>query len=91
MFQAITTKYLGPTNTKGSRVKATAAAGSVILGYDDAMNSQENHTQAALQLANKYGWKGTWHGGGLNDGGYVFVCEGNISIFVSTGDKALKQ
>ena len=26
MRQAIVTKYLGPTNTRGSRVKATAAA-----------------------------------------------------------------
>ena len=28
MLQAITTKYLSPTNTRGTRVKATAAAGS---------------------------------------------------------------
>jgi hypothetical protein len=32
--QAIETKYMGPTNTRGSRIKATAAAGSVMVPFD---------------------------------------------------------
>ena len=81
MFQAITTKYLGPSNVRGSRVKATCAAGSIILTWDDALNSQDNHERAAQRLAEKYGWRGTWHAGGLNSGGYVFVCQSDTPSF----------
>jgi hypothetical protein len=55
-MQAIVTRYLGPTNFKGSRVKATAQAGSVTVGYDDALNSEDNHRRAAGKLMAKYGW-----------------------------------
>ena len=34
--QAIVTKYLGPTKSRGSRVKATASAGSITLAWNDA-------------------------------------------------------
>jgi len=75
-MQAITTKYIGPSNIKGSRVKAQCQAGSVTLGWDDSLNSDQNHTLAAQTLARKLGWTyGTWHGGGLPNGdGCVFVC-----------------
>lgn len=56
MRQAIVTKYLGPTNTRGARVKATADAGSVIIGWDHALNSDQNHTRAARKLAEHFGW-----------------------------------
>jgi hypothetical protein len=55
-MQAIITKYLGPTNTKGSRIKATCAAASVTLGYDSALNSDGNHRAAAEALCKKLGW-----------------------------------
>lgn len=73
MYQAITTRYIGPTNVRGSRVKATAEAGSVTLHWDDSLNSDNNHKAAALELATKFGWKGNWYGGGTADG-CVFVC-----------------
>jgi hypothetical protein len=75
-MQAIQTKYIGPSNVKGSRVKAKAQAGSITLHWDDSLNSDANHTAAALALAKKLGWTyGTWHGGGMPDGsGCVFVC-----------------
>jgi len=74
IFQAITTRYIGPTNTRGSRVKATASAGSVTLHWDDALNSEQNHNRAAEALANKFKWKGTYYGGGMPDGkGNVYV------------------
>ncbi len=79
MYQAITTKYLGPSNVRGSRVKATAAAGSVTLHWDHSLNPEANHREAAAALAIKYGWDGRWHGGCNHDGQYVFVVE--------TGDK----
>lgn len=55
-MQAIVTKYLGPTNFRGSRVKASAQAGSIIINWDDALNSEENHDLAANKLAIKFGW-----------------------------------
>ena len=58
MHQAITTKYLGPTYTRGSRVKATCQAGSVTVPWDHAKNSDENHTAAAVALCKRFGWRG---------------------------------
>src|SRR5262245_41671506 len=74
MYQAITTKYLGPTNVRGSRVKASCQAGSITLHWDDALNSDQNHIAAAKALAVKYEWDGRWHGGAPNgSSGIVFV------------------
>ena len=88
IYQAIETRYLGPTNTKGGRVKATAWAGSVTVPYDHALNADENHRAAAMALAAKcaeraeqYGgcgesiWsKGVWtQGGNAKGNGYVFT------------------
>jgi hypothetical protein len=74
-MQAIQTEYLGPTNVRGSRVKATAQAGSITLNWDNALNPDRNHKAAALALATKLGWNyGIWHGGGLPDAGMAWVC-----------------
>jgi hypothetical protein len=56
MTQAIITKYIGPTNFKGSRVKASAQAGSITIGWDCALDTEENHTAAAKALMAKFGW-----------------------------------
>jgi hypothetical protein len=88
MYQAIVTKYIGPTNFKGSRVKATAAAGSVTLHWDDALNSDDNHTAAAKALAARYGWAGEWHGGGFERGNcYVRADIGGHPAFVAYDDR----
>lgn len=68
IFQAIVTKYVGPTNHRGSRVKATAAAGSMTLSWDCSLNSEANHARAALALAAKLQWDGKYVGGGMPDG-----------------------
>lgn len=85
MRQAIVTKYLGPTNFRGSRVRATASAGSVTVPWDSSKDAEDNHYAAALALALKFEWctpydleKGAVHivGGGLPDGrgnAYVLV------------------
>jgi hypothetical protein len=52
LMQAIVTKYIGPTNFRGSRIKATAAAGSITIPYEAALNPTQNHDAAALALAN---------------------------------------
>lgn len=81
IVQAITTKYIGPTNTRGSRIKAKAFAGSITVHYDHALNIEENHANAAKALADKYEWRGTWFQGGLpEDCGYVFVSVSNGTI-----------
>lgn len=72
--QAIETKYLKATNVRGSRVKATALAGSLTVGYDYALNSGANHAAAAQALIARLGWTGTFAQGGNAAGtGYVFV------------------
>lgn len=81
-YQAIVTKYIGPTNFRGSRIKATASAGNVTVSYDPALNSEDNHLAAAEALANKFGWleNATLHGGGMPDG------SGNVYVMVHKGD-----
>lgn len=73
MFQAIQVKYLGPTNYRGSRYKATAAAGSVTIPVDDAKNVEGNVIAAAQALCDKFGWSRDMVHGQLADGSYVFV------------------
>ena len=68
MRQAIITKYHGPTNTKGSRIRAYCADGAVWWGYDDRYNSDQNHMLAVLALIKKLGWKGWWTIGGTPTG-----------------------
>lgn len=54
MAQAIITKFLGPTNTKGARIKATSAYGSITVGYhsvpDDRQGCEARNRWAAEQL-----------------------------------------
>lgn len=73
-YQAITTKYLGPTNHYGERIKATCYSGSITVGYDYALNDNENHDAAAAALVAKMGWSGDYIGGGSPCGrGNVYV------------------
>lgn len=72
-MQSIRTKYHGPSNVRGSRIKATAAAGSVTVGYSHAHDSEGNHIRAAQALAAKMGWSGEYVGGCNPDGSWTFV------------------
>jgi hypothetical protein len=91
--QAIVTKFIGPSNTKGSRIKATAATGSLTIHIDHALSIEDNHARAAEALANKWSWRGQWFMGGMPDGhGYCFVCEtgihyGSEAAFATLGGK----
>jgi hypothetical protein len=53
-MQAIQTKYLCPTNTKGGRIKATCARGSIVVEWDHALNPDQNHRQARVRLCAKF-------------------------------------
>lgn len=72
-MQAIQTRYLNPTNTKGARIKAWAAAGSVVISYPHELSGQACHRVAAQALADKFGWKSQYLGGQLPNGDHAFV------------------
>lgn len=55
-MQAIKTKYLPPTNYKGSRIKAECCAGSIVISYDYGMNTIDLHRHVAMKLVEKLGW-----------------------------------
>ena len=74
--QAIETKYLGPTNHRGGRIKASAQAGSITIPWDHALNTDNNHDMAAIALLKKLGWKGKLEGGGNARG------NGNVYVFI---------
>ena len=72
--QAIETRYLFATNTKGARIKASAYSDSVTIPYDYALNTEDNHAAAQLALRHKMGWQGKFaQGGNAKGNGYVFV------------------
>jgi hypothetical protein len=77
MRQAIMTKYLGPTNYRGSRVKASAQDGSIIVNWDYASSTEANHKKALQALLNRLGWNqrkgGKWIMGSLPNGQTVHI------------------
>lgn len=75
-MQAIQTKYFGPTNHRGARIKAICAAASVTVPYDHALSVVENHIAAADVLLRRLDWSGRWVAGGLSDGSYAHVKAG---------------
>ncbi len=85
-MQTITTKYLGPTNHRGSRYKATHTGNytSVTLDADYSMTAEANHVEAALALAEKLEWEGDYVGGHTQDG-MVFVNSDPFYCFRSSG------
>ena len=85
-MQAITTKYLGPTNFRGARIKATAEAGSVTVDFPYEFSGADAHAVAALALARKIGWDGDLLAGGTADG-YVFVFSESQRYPVATTDE----
>lgn len=77
--QAIKTKYLGPTNSKGSRIKATAYSGSITIPWDYSLNSDGNHDEAAKALCKKFDWDTECliSGGAHDETGNFYVCLDN--------------
>ena len=72
-MKAITTKYHGPTNTKGSRISADDGDGNrVTISYPYELSGEACHRKAADALCAKMGWTGTLAAGWTKTG-YVFV------------------
>ena len=73
---AIQTKYLGPTNTKGARIKAFTCNGhSATIDCDYALSDEKLHFEAvkALVAKNNLDWDlSEMTYGGLKEG-YVFT------------------
>lgn len=83
-MQAIQTKFLGPTNHKPARIKATCDAGTVTVSWDYGLSHVCNHEAAAKALGRKLE-AGTIGGdvltcrtvcGCLPDGSYAHVFTG---------------
>ena len=53
-MQAIETKYFGPSNVKGSRIKATCERGSITISYPLELNAEEAHIAAADALVKRF-------------------------------------
>ena len=70
-MQAITTKFLGATNTKPARIKATSGSGiSVTVSFDYGLTEVQEHAQAVIALCKKLNWmdRGPFLMGGTKDG-----------------------
>lgn len=79
MLKAITTKYHGATNTKGSRISARSDRKTIMRSYDHELSHSCNHRLAACELAAEFKWTGSFVGGSLPTGnGFCFVNMGAI-------------
>lgn len=75
-MKAIQTKYLAPTQSRGTRVKAWAEGyGSVIVPYDGFMEKAHlNAAEILIDRKNMHNWdKSALQSAQLSDGSYVFV------------------
>jgi hypothetical protein len=75
-MKTIITKYLGATNHRGSRIKATTSSGiSKTVSYDDELNAIPNHKRAVHKLNEQLNWSGEMVQGSPNDTGdsYIWV------------------
>lgn len=70
--QAIQTRFVGPTNTRGARVIARADAGRVVHYWEYALGEAGNHAEAARKFCEQYGWYGRLACGALPGSGYAF-------------------
>lgn len=70
--QAIETRFLGPTNFRGSRIVAKCEAKRMIVSWDDGLDVQANHEAACKALCVALGWDGEWVGASTPKG-YIFA------------------
>ncbi len=78
-MKAIIVKYLGPTDTKGSRLKAMAeGVKSIIRGLDYSINISDDMFNIAQELCKRNNWPSNLVAGQLPNGDYVF-CFGGLT------------
>lgn len=88
MRQAIATKFVGPSNVRGSRVIASCDAKRIIVSWNHSQSADDNHIAAARKLASELGWSGNWHGGATKGSGYTFVWQDTAEGDFIVGDRA---
>ena len=71
-MKSIETKYVGPSNVRGSRYIATDGDNRIIVSADDRLSFEGNHTAAAVKFCEKFHWTGKLQGGHTKSG-MVFV------------------
>ena len=75
-MQAICTKYIGPSNTRGARIKAYSESGlSVTVPYNHAMSGQAVHFAAVIEFCAQnpvWGPAGLYRAGAIKSG-YAWV------------------
>lgn len=71
----IKTKFLSPTNTRGSRIKASANGFEVTIPYDYSLNNEAVHYKAVKALVAKHSldWDISRMGYGSDNEGYYFT------------------
>lgn len=71
-FRAIRTRYVGPTNTQPGRIVADAGdrASRVVVAWNHALNTDDNHAAAAVAVTKKMGWDDPAYFSPLIGGGY---------------------
>ena len=74
-MKIIKTKYVKPTDTKGSRIKAIAGGFSVTVPYDCSLSDVDLHYSAvkALVLKHNLDWDISDMGYGSDNAGYYFT------------------
>jgi hypothetical protein len=74
-MQAIRVRHLGPTNTRGGRVKATSASGLSVTVPKTYSDDHSDERSAVMKLCKKLGWNrcDKMIRGGLDGSDSVFV------------------
>ena len=67
-MKTISTKYVGPTNTKGSRIIVTDGDNKTTHKICGEKSFETNCVEAATLFAHNLGWTGTLQGGHTKDG-----------------------
>lgn len=82
-MQAIETRYFGPGNVRGSRIKATTASGiSMTQDLTHETTLEREHYRVAQALADKLKWGKLI--GAETKRGMVFVLDGGLKDALST-------
>ena len=91
-MKAIITRYLGPTNTKPARIKASAeGVKSKVWSCDELAHPTKSvHHEAATSFALRYGWPTKLASGGLPNGDWVH-CFIQDSAFLRGRDLVVAQ
>jgi hypothetical protein len=72
-MQAIVTKYIGPSNTKGARIQARMGDVRVSVPYPHELSGAAGHFEAVKALCEKLGYKDREFVSAFSNDGYVFI------------------